>query len=210
VFLKDDEVEGSYKDFGSADNYIYNFNEENWKDVTTCETYAYIQHSFVFVVSWVVVRLNPLGTSVTIWPIAKIPDDGWWCVWNSRWNDWQGKPKYSEKTCPSETLSAIIPTLRDPCSNPGRRGGTSPTNRLSYGAAYIEHKFKLVLNIRHEDVGWIRLESEFSSVLFWTRRQTFEFHKRQRGFLVENPLVCQEEIRSVYSVWHVIAYIGRA
>jgi hypothetical protein len=29
VFLKDDEVEGSYKDFGSADNYIYNFNEEN-------------------------------------------------------------------------------------------------------------------------------------------------------------------------------------
>jgi hypothetical protein len=58
---------------------------------------------------------------------------GWWRIW---WNeDWQGKPKYSEKTCSSATLSATNPTWPDPGSNPGRRGGKPATNRLSYGAA---------------------------------------------------------------------------
>jgi hypothetical protein len=57
----------------------------------------------------------------------------WWRIW---WNeDLQGKPKYSEKTCPSATLSTTNPTWRDPGSNPGRRGGKPATNRLSYGAA---------------------------------------------------------------------------
>jgi hypothetical protein len=40
-------------------------------------------------------------------------------------DDWQGKPKYSEKTYPSAC----------PDANPGRRGGTPATNRLSYGTA---------------------------------------------------------------------------
>jgi hypothetical protein len=43
----------------------------------------------------------------------------------------KGKPKYSEKTCPSATLSTPNPTWPDP----GRRGGKPATNRLSYGAA---------------------------------------------------------------------------
>jgi hypothetical protein len=43
------------------------------------------------------VSLSPLGASATNWPIAPAPDDRWW-VWSSRWNEnWQGKPKYSEK-----------------------------------------------------------------------------------------------------------------
>jgi hypothetical protein len=40
------------------------------------------------------------------WPIVSAPDDrrGW--LWRNWWNeDWQGKPKYSEKTCSSATLS---------------------------------------------------------------------------------------------------------
>jgi hypothetical protein len=49
--------------------------------------------------------------------------------------DWQGKPKYSEKTCPSATLSTTNPTRLDPGLNPGRRGGKPATNRLSYGVA---------------------------------------------------------------------------
>jgi hypothetical protein len=57
----------------------------------------------------------------------------WW-LWGwriIRWNeDWQGKPKYSEKTCPSATLSTTNPTW----SNPGRRCGEPATNRLSTGA----------------------------------------------------------------------------
>jgi hypothetical protein len=44
-------------------------------------------------------------------------------------------PKYSEKTCPSATLSTTNPTWPDLGSNPGRRGGKPATNRLSYGAA---------------------------------------------------------------------------
>jgi hypothetical protein len=71
------------------------------------------------------------------WPIVPAPDDRWW-VWISRWNkDWQGKPKYSEKTCPSATLSTTNPPWTDSSSNPDRRGGKSATNRMSYGEATV-------------------------------------------------------------------------
>jgi hypothetical protein len=30
---------------------------------------------------------------------------GWWWVLINRWNEWQGKPKYSEKTCLSAALN---------------------------------------------------------------------------------------------------------
>jgi hypothetical protein len=57
----------------------------------------------------------------------------WWRIW---WNeDWQGKPKYSEKTRPRATLSTTNPTWPNPGSNPSLRGGKPATNRLSYGAA---------------------------------------------------------------------------
>jgi hypothetical protein len=59
---------------------------------------------------------------------------------NFRWNEnWQGKPKYSGKTCPSATLFTTNPTWPDPGSNPGRRGGKPATNRWSYGAAIYLH-----------------------------------------------------------------------
>jgi hypothetical protein len=68
------------------------------------------------------------------WPIVPAPYDRWWWLWRNWWNkDWQGKPKYSEKTCPSATLSTTNPTWL----NPGRRGGKPATNRLSYGAALL-------------------------------------------------------------------------
>jgi hypothetical protein len=60
----------------------------------------------------------------------------WWRIW---WNeDWQGKPKYSEKTCPSATLFTTNPTWPDPGANPDRRCGKPATNRFSYGAAKFE------------------------------------------------------------------------
>jgi hypothetical protein len=66
------------------------------------------------------------------WPIVQAPDDRWWWLWSNWWNEnWQGKPKYSEKTCPSAILSTTNPTWPDP----GRRGGKPATNRWSYGAA---------------------------------------------------------------------------
>jgi hypothetical protein len=51
---------------------------------------------------------------VHCWPIVPAPDDRWWWLWRNWWNkDWQGKPKYSEKTCPSATLSTTNPTSLD-------------------------------------------------------------------------------------------------
>jgi hypothetical protein len=62
----------------------------------------------------------------------------WWRIW---WNeDWQGKPKYSEKTFPSATSSTTNPTWPDPGSNPGRSGEKPATNRLSYGAAKAQQR----------------------------------------------------------------------
>jgi hypothetical protein len=47
------------------------------------------------------------------------------------------------KTCPSATLSTTNPTLTDPGSNLGLRGGTPAANRLGHGTAgtygYIMH-----------------------------------------------------------------------
>jgi hypothetical protein len=75
-----------------------------------------------FLVSWGGVRLSPFGTSATNWPIVPVPDDRRW-TWSSRWNEnWQGKPKYSEKTCPSVTFTTTNHIWPDLGSNPGRRG----------------------------------------------------------------------------------------
>jgi hypothetical protein len=54
-----------------------------------------------------------------------------------RWdeND-REKPKYSEKTCPSATLSTTNPARTDPGSKPGLRGETPATSRLSHGTAF--------------------------------------------------------------------------
>jgi hypothetical protein len=90
------------------------------------------------------------------WPV---PDDRWWWLWRNWWNeDWQGKPKYSEKTYLSATLSATNPTWLDPGVNPGRRGGKPATNRLSYGAALSLQKL-LVPNFCHN----------WETISFWRR-----------------------------------------
>jgi hypothetical protein len=60
-------------------------------------------------------------------------------------HDWQGKPKYSEETCPSAILSTTWP---DPDSNPGRRGGNPATNCLSYDTVNMENKYSLQFDYR--------------------------------------------------------------
>jgi hypothetical protein len=93
-------------------------------------------------VPWGGVRLSALGTSATNWPIVPAPDDRGWWMWSIRWNEKrQGKPKYSEKTCPSATLSTTNPTWPDLGSSPGRRGSKPVTNRLSYGTALGPTKY---------------------------------------------------------------------
>jgi hypothetical protein len=67
------------------------------------------------------VGLSPLYCG-HFWPIVPAPDDRWGWLLGNWWNEnWQGKPKYSKKTCPSATLSITNPTWPDPGSNPGRR-----------------------------------------------------------------------------------------
>jgi hypothetical protein len=60
-------------------------------------------------------------------------------------NDWQGKPKYSEKTCPNGALSTT-----NPDANPGSRGWKPAANRLSYGTVFdldltvLEQRIRIV------------------------------------------------------------------
>jgi hypothetical protein len=76
-------------------------------------------------------RLSPLSTAATVWTTVPAPDDRRWWLLSNRWNaNWQGKPKSSEKTCPSATFSTTNPTWLEPGSKPGRCGGKQATNRL--------------------------------------------------------------------------------
>jgi hypothetical protein len=63
--------------------------------------------------------------------------DGDDCGAVSAMNEWQGKPKYPEETCPSAALSTTDPTLLEQGSNLGRRAEEPATDRLSYGAVQI-------------------------------------------------------------------------
>jgi hypothetical protein len=105
-------------------------------------------------------KLGPLGTSATEWPIVPAPGDyvdgEFW--WNE---DWQGKHKYSEKTCPSATLSTTNPTWLDPGLNPGRRCGKPATNRLSYGATGMEMKL-----YSYNRLNWI-INKNFDKRILW-------------------------------------------
>jgi hypothetical protein len=98
-------------------------------------------------------------------PIVPAPDDRWGWLWSNWWNeDWQGKPKYSEKTCPSATLSTTDPTWPDPGSNQGRRGKKPATNRLSYGAARVPF---IQTDFRYEP-RWRRVSG--NPILMFTRK----------------------------------------
>jgi hypothetical protein len=93
------------------------------------------QTFFLFLgVGW---DLSLFGTSATIWPSVPVPNDRWWWVWSSLWNDWQGEPNYSEKTCPRTTLSTTNPTWPDLGLNPDCRCGKPATNHRSYSTACI-------------------------------------------------------------------------
>jgi hypothetical protein len=64
------------------------------------------------------------------------------------WNEnWQGKPKYSEKTYPSATLSTTKSHMTDRSRTPNRSGGKPATNRLSYGAAFFLDPFRRLLRL---------------------------------------------------------------
>jgi hypothetical protein len=82
----------------------------SWYKLVSCSTSSlqvYSLFSSCFFFLFLNERGGTFGTAATYWPIVPAPDDRWWWLWRNWWNeDWQGgKPKYSEKTCPSATSS---------------------------------------------------------------------------------------------------------
>jgi hypothetical protein len=91
---------------------------------------------FFSFLGWGGVILSPLGTLATIWHIVPATGHRW--VRRIWWNEnWQGKPKYSKKTCPSATLSTTNPTWPDRRSNTGRYCRKPATNRLRYDTGLL-------------------------------------------------------------------------
>jgi hypothetical protein len=70
--------------------------------------------SFFLFESWEVEStLGPRGTTAMYWPIVPVPgycEDG---EVGGMKCGWQGKPKYSEKTCPGAILSTTNPTCQN-------------------------------------------------------------------------------------------------
>jgi hypothetical protein len=72
------------------------------------------------------------ATSGLLYKPQMTDEDDFWSNW---WNEnWQGKPKYSEETYPSATLSTTKSHMTARSRTPDRSGGKPATNRLSYGA----------------------------------------------------------------------------
>jgi hypothetical protein len=69
---------------------------------------------------------------------------GWLWGWRLWWTEWQGKPKYSEKTCPGATLSTTNPTWPDPGLNTGRRGGAEAVAPCNLDLSPEEGKFSVM------------------------------------------------------------------
>jgi hypothetical protein len=112
----------------------------------------------------------------TDWPILPVLDDRWWWMWSSRWNEnWQGKPKYSEKNWHSATFSTTNPTWTQLGSNPGRRSGKQASNRTA----------KLNLNNFLYNMCWSFPELwSAASAYFWRHS-----HPQQQNAFVSNIIV---------------------
>jgi hypothetical protein len=110
--------------------------------------FPYFQFSpgrFFFLVFLGEVKLSSLCTLTINWPIVLPLDDRWW-VWSNWWSENRnGKPNYSEKTCPSATLSTKCPTWLGLGSNPGRSGGKPASNRLNCGTTSLQVTLILLL-----------------------------------------------------------------
>jgi hypothetical protein len=81
--------------------------------------------------------LGPRGAEAITWPIVPVPGDcedgevgGMKCCW-------QGKPKYSEKTCPDAILSTTNPTCQTRARTRAAAGGSQRLTAFSYGEALL-------------------------------------------------------------------------
>lgn len=146
------------------------------------------------------VRPSPLDTSATIWPVVLAIDNSWFWVWTSGYNEWQGKPKYSEKTCFSPAFSTTKQTWCD--LNLGCRGWKPVTDCLSYGVASITITYWLFLSIisiiTHSDCQICHIWPHASNLHYRTLSTTsLTIYLTLRS----NILTIQQLSRS-YWLWH--------
>jgi hypothetical protein len=96
-------------------------------------------------------RLPDLGQSDSL--------DGWLWWWRSWWNErfWQGKPKYSEKTCPDATLSTTNPT----CQTRARTRAAAVGSQRLIASAMARPVIKLINNNHVRET--IRLTMQYSA-----------------------------------------------
>jgi hypothetical protein len=188
--------------FLSPSQYLFYVKEDIWKNcvVQWGEYLDVIGNIYFIILSGV--RVSPLGTAVTIWPIVPAPEDRWWWMWSSRWNaNWQGKPKYSEKTCPSATLSTTNPTWPDAGSNPGRCAGKPATNRPSYGTVLIGSNRRIgsiitTLNL-HFNISFVlpSTHRSYRSFFRFSAEISYSFHlfcECSNGITEDRRIICTQ------------------
>jgi hypothetical protein len=81
------------------------------------------------------VRLSPLGTSVTIWPIVPAPDDDDECGAVGGMRTGRGNRSTQRRPAPVPLRTPQIPHDLTWARTRDRPGGNPGTNRLSYGMA---------------------------------------------------------------------------
>jgi hypothetical protein len=134
---------------------------------------------------------------------------GWLWGWGIWWNE-QGKPKYSEKTCPDATLSTTNPTWPDPGLNPGRRGGKPLQlwrGRTRWGNGKRESFFAL-----HDVTLYIELplQNQLSQRHIDTARnqqgiQTYEYNKQQENCIIQKIQEIILQILFKHLLFHYIS-----
>jgi hypothetical protein len=163
---------------------------------------------------------EPIITKVAYWPIIPAPDDDrWWWVWSNRWNAWQRKPKYSQKTCSNAAFSTTNAACLDPGPNPGRRSWKSATNGTARLEAWQQSQVSSELGWRTLHNGWLVTASSeslqsCSFMMIWWLIRTFVFlpgvctHRNaiHPSFLSQTLWSCDQQsyvrlVGQIYSVW---------
>jgi hypothetical protein len=87
--------------------------------------------------------VGPRGTAAITWPIVLVPGD---CedgeVGGMKWF-WQGKPKYSEKTCPDAISSTTNPTSQNRART---RAAAMESQRLTTSEGFILEAYSASVN----------------------------------------------------------------
>jgi hypothetical protein len=101
-------------------------------------------------------------------PMAYCASPGWLWWLSNRWNDWQGKPKYSEKTCPSTALSTTTPHAARTRTRAAAVGSQRLIAELQHG---LFHCLLYILHIYESDCDREKYIPRFWWIYtFWTPR----------------------------------------